>query len=68
MPSYPPSTSILDEPDGIYMADANGIVRDTHTGLEWKAGPDKDTTWGEAKSWVESLDLDGGGRENADCG
>ena len=61
MPSYPPSTSILDEPDGIYMADANGIVRDTHTGLEWKAGPDKDTTWGEAKSWVESLDLDGGG-------
>lgn len=24
-------------------------------------GPDKDTTWDEAKSWVQSLNLDGGG-------
>ena len=47
--------------DGVYVAYANGIVRDTKTGLEWKVGPDKDTTWNEARSWVQSLNLDGGG-------
>ena len=47
--------------DGIYVAYANGIVKDTETGLEWKAGPDKDTDWNEARSWVQSLNLDGGG-------
>ena len=41
--------------DGIYVAYANGVVRDTSTGLEWKAGPDKDTTWDAARSWVERL-------------
>ena len=44
--------------DGIYVAYANGIVKDTNTGLEWKAGPNKDTDWNEARSWVQSL---GGG-------
>lgn len=39
----------------------SGIVYDTKTGLEWKVGPDKDTTWDEASSWVQSLNLDGGG-------
>ena len=62
-PSYSPpsSTSSVTEPDGTYVAYANGIVKDTKTGLEWIAGPDKDTDWNEAKSWVESLNLDGGG-------
>ena len=62
-PSYsrPSSTSDVVNRDGIYVAYANGIVRDTKTGLEWKAGPDKDTKWNEARSWVESLNLDGGG-------
>ena len=60
--SHPPSSnSNVIQRDGIYVAYANGIVRDTNTGLEWKAGPDKDTTWNEAKSWVQSLNLDGGG-------
>jgi len=36
-------------------------VKDTRTGLEWVAGPDRDTNWNEARSWVQSLDLDGGG-------
>jgi len=49
------------ERDGIYVVYVNGIVGDTSTGLEWKAGPDKDTPWDEAKSWVQSLNLDGGG-------
>ncbi len=55
------STSNVINRDGIYVAHANGIVKDTKTGLEWKAGPDKDTDWNEARSWVQSLNLDGGG-------
>jgi hypothetical protein len=47
--------------DGVYVAYANGIVKDTKTGLEWVVGPDKDTNWEEAKSWVQNLNLDGGG-------
>ena len=44
------------------MAYDNGIVRDTATGLEWVAGPDKDTPWEEAKTWVESLNIGEGWR------
>jgi len=47
--------------DGVYVAYANGIVRDTKTGLEWKVGPDRNMTWEQASSWVKNLDLDGGG-------
>ncbi len=47
--------------DGVYVAYANGVVKDTKTGLEWKVGPDKDTNWDQARSWVQSLNLDGGG-------
>lgn len=47
--------------DGVYILYANGIVKDTNTGLEWVAGPDKNITWGEADSWVKSLNLSGGG-------
>ena len=47
--------------DGRFIAYDNGIVRDTETGLEWIAGPDRDMTWDEAKSWVQSLNLAGGG-------
>ena len=57
----PSSTSDVIKRDGIYVAYANGIVEDTNTGLEWKVGPDKDTDWWETRSWVRSLDLDGGG-------
>ncbi len=47
--------------DGVYVAYANGVVKDMNTGLEWKVGPDKDTDWNEARSWVQNLNLDGGG-------
>lgn len=63
-PSNPqPSSSTSDvvNRDGIYVAYASGIVKDTKSGLEWKVGPDKNMTWDEAKSWVQSLNLDGGG-------
>ena len=59
--SRPSSTSDVIKRDGIYVAYANGIVKDTNTDLEWKVGPDKDTNWNEARSWVKSLNLDGGG-------
>ena len=55
----PPRT--ISDRDGIYVAYTNGIVRNTNTGLEWKAGPNKNTSWGKARSWVQSLNLDGGG-------
>jgi hypothetical protein len=62
-PSYtrPASTSNVIKQDGIYVAYANGIVRDTKTGLDWKAGPDRNTDWNETRSWVQSLNLDGDG-------
>ena len=56
-----PPTSNEIKRDGIYVAYANGIVKDTARGLEWIAGPDRDTDWDEAKSWVQNLNLDGGG-------
>jgi Caspase domain/Protein of unknown function (DUF1566) len=40
---------------------ASGVVYDKTTGLEWYAGPDKATNWFEAKKWVESLNVAGGG-------
>lgn len=47
--------------DGQYISYENGIVYDEKTNLEWIVGPDKDTTWDEAKAWAESLSLEGGG-------
>lgn len=44
-----------------YIAYANGVVYDKNTGLEWYVGPDRDTTWNEAKAWVVYLDVAGGG-------
>jgi hypothetical protein len=62
-PSYsqPSSNSNVIKRDGIYVAYANGIVKDTKTGLEWVAGPDEPTTFEEAKSWIQSLNIDGSG-------
>ncbi len=47
--------------DGFYRRDSYGVVKDSRTGLEWKAGPDKDTSWKQADDWAKGLDLDGGG-------
>ena len=47
--------------DRQYVAYPNGIVKDTKTGLEWLAGPDKFTKIYDARLWVQSLNLDGGG-------
>ena len=47
--------------DGTFVAYATGVVYDKNTGLEWYAGPDRHTNWNEAKRWVESLNVSGGG-------
>lgn len=49
------------EPKDRFIEHLSGLVRDEKTGLEWFAGPDKDTTLNEAKSWVENLSVEGGG-------
>ena len=59
--TQPSSDSNVIKRDSIYVAYANGIVKDTNTGLEWVAGSDEQTTFEEAKSWVQSLNIDGGG-------
>jgi hypothetical protein len=41
--------------DGQYVAYTNGIVKNTSTGLEWKVGPNEETGWNKARSWVQSL-------------
>jgi len=38
-----------------FQIDEKGIIRDATTNLEWCVGPDKDTTWAEAKAWVDGL-------------
>jgi glucose dehydrogenase len=48
------SGSNVTDRDGVYVAYANGIVRDTSTGLEWKVGPDRDMNYDEARNWVRS--------------
>jgi hypothetical protein len=47
--------------DGRFVEGDNGIIIDTETRLEWLVGPDKDTTWDEANSWVKRLSVDGDG-------
>ncbi len=46
--------------DGHYEKLASSVIRDTQTGLEWYVGPDRDTAWDAAKSWVNSLSVAGG--------
>ncbi|MCG2757627.1 MAG: caspase family protein [Desulfobacteraceae bacterium] len=47
--------------DGRFIAHGTGVVFDNNTGLEWIAGPDRDTNWDEARSWVNNLTVAGGG-------
>ncbi len=53
--------------DGNFIAYDNGVVYDTRTGLEWFAGPDKNTNWKKAKSWTENLYAAGGGWRMPTC-
>ena len=39
--------------DGRYTVSREGVITDTTTGLQWYVGPDKDTNWNQAKSWLK---------------
>jgi serine/threonine protein kinase len=39
----------------------DGVITDSATGLEWYVGPDRDTSWNQAKFWTENLTAAGGG-------
>ena len=45
---------------GRFVRNDAGVVVDRELGLEWIVGPDKNTTWDEAKTWVEGLSIEGG--------
>jgi hypothetical protein len=47
--------------DGRFEKLGSGVVRDTKSGLDWYAGPDKNTDWNDAKQWAAGLRVDGGG-------
>lgn len=51
----------VDAFESTFVAHATGVVYDKSTGLEWFAGPDRDTTFDEAKHWVLGLTVAGGG-------
>ncbi len=36
-------------------------IKDARSILEWVSGPDRDTTWDEARSWTQNLSISGGG-------
>lgn len=59
--STPTANANILKRDGVYIVYANGIVKDTGTGLEWVVGPDRNITWDEANLWVKRLNLSGGG-------
>jgi hypothetical protein len=42
--------------------DNEGIITDSVRGLQWYVGPDEDTNWDQANSWVHSLSAGGGWR------
>jgi hypothetical protein len=56
----PPYKNVV-ERDGQFILYANKVVYDKNMGLEWIVGPDRHTNWYDAKRWVESLDVEGGG-------
>ena len=39
----------------------DGVISDSETRLEWVVGPDKDTTYMQARQWVDSCKTAGGG-------
>jgi hypothetical protein len=43
------------------LRSASNAAKETKPGLEWVTGPNRDTTWEDARSWVQNLVVDGGG-------
>lgn len=45
-------------PDDRFVQTADGAIADATTGLVWRQGPDRATSWASARAWVANL---GGG-------
>jgi len=45
--------------DQRFIKDESGVIYDKLTGLEWVVGPDQDTSWNTANSWVKNLKISG---------
>jgi len=56
-----PRVSSSSSISGQFTVSGEGVITDSQTGLEWYVGPDRDTTWNQAVSWVRTLSVDGGG-------
>ncbi len=54
-------SSYVDSTSGRYQVTSCGSIIDTKTRLEWCVGPDKDTSWNQARSWVKEISACGGG-------
>lgn len=57
----PDANVVARSQSGRFSKDAQGVVTDANTGLQWLVGPDRATTWLEAQAWVHSLTTAGGG-------
>ncbi|MFH1140212.1 MAG: DUF1566 domain-containing protein [Chloroflexota bacterium] len=44
-----------------FSVSAEGVIRDSQTGLEWAVGPDKGVNYKEAEAWVKGCKIAGGG-------
>lgn len=44
-----------------YLVSNEGVIADSRTGLEWVVGPDRDTSYMQAKQWITACSLAGGG-------
>lgn len=55
-------TKTLPEPITIrYLISRERVLIDTMKDMEWFEGPDKDTTWEQARAWAAGLSIAGGG-------
>ena len=44
-----------------FTVSSDGVISDSETSLEWVVGPDRDTTYEQARQWVASCKTAGGG-------
>ncbi len=61
--SASPTPGKITENHNRYTVTSCGSIQDTRTNLEWFVGPDRNTTWYEARQWATGLQTcDGGWR------
>jgi sulfatase modifying factor 1 len=44
-----------------FKISSDGIIHDSHSGIEWIVGPDRDTSYGQAMQWLSESYVGGGG-------